>query len=200
MIKYESFNYVGVERWGSYWYQAKEVMSWQPQSVLEVGVGNKTVYNYLRERGIAVTGIDIDPELRPDVVGNVLQMPFSDGQFDIVLCAEVLEHLPFEDLPPALGEIRRVARRGAIITLPHWGRHFSIDLRVPLVRRLRFQFKVSFPAKRHPPGGPHEWEIGKKGYPLSRILGRMRSARFATERHYVIFEMPYHHLFVLSKS
>jgi len=38
------------------------------------------------------------------------RLPFDDGSFDLVYSHEVLEHLPPEDLRPALSEISRVSR------------------------------------------------------------------------------------------
>ena len=47
------------------------------------------------------------------VVGDIEGMPFGTGEFDGVLCTEVLEHVPNPGL--ALGEIRRVLRRGGVL-------------------------------------------------------------------------------------
>ena len=47
------------------------------------------------------------------VVGDIEAMPFGTGEFDGVLCAEVLEHVPNPEL--ALSEIMRVLRRGGVL-------------------------------------------------------------------------------------
>ena len=47
------------------------------------------------------------------VVGDIEEMPFGTGEFDGVLCAEVLEHVPNPEL--ALSEIMRVLRRGGVL-------------------------------------------------------------------------------------
>ena len=44
------------------------------------------------------------------------ELPFSDGQFDVVTLLEVLEHIP--DTASALREVLRVARRFVILTVP----------------------------------------------------------------------------------
>ncbi len=51
------------------------------------------------------------------VQGDITQMPFESGSFDIVLCTEVLEHL--ENPAAALRELLRVAKNTLIITVPH---------------------------------------------------------------------------------
>jgi len=48
---------------------------------------------------------DLDPE-RADVQMDIMNIPFPDGQFDVVLCSHVLEHV--EDANRAMAELRRV--------------------------------------------------------------------------------------------
>jgi SAM-dependent methyltransferase len=55
---------------------------------------------------------------RIDVVADLRDLPLEDRTFDLVLCTEVLEHLP--DPRPAMAEMRRVLRPGGrlIVTVP----------------------------------------------------------------------------------
>ena len=41
-------------------------------------------------------------------VGNALQLPFEDNSFDVIVCSEVLEHIP--DYEGALAEISRILK------------------------------------------------------------------------------------------
>lgn len=50
------------------------------------------------------------------VVGDVARLPFSDGAFDLVLCAEVLEHV--HGLLHAATEITRVCRKHILVGVP----------------------------------------------------------------------------------
>ncbi|MDM8561553.1 class I SAM-dependent methyltransferase [Candidatus Parabeggiatoa sp. HSG14] len=50
-------------------------------------------------------------------LGNMHSLPFEDGQFDVVLCSEALEHVP--DFKKSLKEVLRVCKKAAIITIPH---------------------------------------------------------------------------------
>jgi SAM-dependent methyltransferase len=54
------------------------------------------------------------------VAGDATAMPFPDASFDVVIAAEVLEHIPADRR--ALAEIRRVLRPGgsAAVTVPAW--------------------------------------------------------------------------------
>ena len=47
--------------------------------------------------------------------------------------------------------------------------------------------------------GEHYWEIGKDGYPLSKITKDIKRAGFDIKKTYRIFENPYHRFFVLKK-
>ena len=52
--------------------------------------------------------------------GDILALPFPDGSFDAVVCAEVLEHIPNDER--AMAEIARVVRPGGrlAVTVPRW--------------------------------------------------------------------------------
>jgi SAM-dependent methyltransferase len=49
--------------------------------------------------------------------GDVHDLPFDDGEFDVALCSETLEHV--SDFRSALAELMRVARTAVVITVPH---------------------------------------------------------------------------------
>lgn len=63
---------------------------------------------------------------RLDVLGDMLALPIADGSVDVVLCSEVLEHIP--DPVAGLREITRVVRPGGelLLTAPFWSiTHFA---------------------------------------------------------------------------
>jgi SAM-dependent methyltransferase len=83
---------------------------------LDVGArrGHQTLW--LRSQGYEVTSIDVEPGFPECLVVDANQRwPFEDATFDLIWCSEVLEHL--EDPKHALGEMRRVTRRGGTIIL-----------------------------------------------------------------------------------
>lgn len=61
-------------------------LSLNPGELLEVGIGNGFVSRYLRDRGVNVITLDIDKELKPDVEGSVLDIPFPKASFKVVMC------------------------------------------------------------------------------------------------------------------
>lgn len=194
--EYASAKYEHLDRWVSYYRQIQEVLTLRPAELLEIGKGSGLVSTVLKSRGLDVTSLDIDPDVRPDVVGSVLALPFADKEFDVTLCAEVLEHLPFEDFPKALSEIRRVTRRAVVLSLPNWGWTFWLGLKLPLLPKLDFFWKLAGVLK-HPSGGEHFWEIGKRGYPLRKISAAIEAAGFRVRTTYLKPDSPYHRFFLL---
>jgi len=133
-------------RLDTYKEQINQVLKVKPSSVLEVGIGNKSVYRKIKKREIKIIGCDYARDLEPDVIGNVIALPFKDNSFDTVLCAEVLEHLPFEKGMEGLRELKRVAKRYIVLTLPQ----LSLDDR--FFRRVK--------SKPFTFNGQHYWELG----------------------------------------
>ena len=127
--------YDNPNRFASYWHQIDET-SRLGGRVIEIGIGNGTVAAVLRARGLEVTTVDIDPDLDPDVVADIRELPFPDDAFDTALAAEVLEHLPWETVSIAMGELMRIARRGVVISVPNSDVAFSLDARLPNVIQL----------------------------------------------------------------
>lgn len=56
---------------------------------------------------------------KPATVSSMLSLPFPDRSFDVVLCAETLEHLDPADLVKATAELRRIARKSLVVTVPY---------------------------------------------------------------------------------
>ena len=110
LTNFHSREYDNKARFISYWHQIDEVLSLQPGKLLEIGIGNKFVTTYIRDRGVQVTTLDIDSRLYPDVLANASAIPFLDDSFDLVTCFEVLEHLPYTSFLHVLKEINRVVK------------------------------------------------------------------------------------------
>lgn len=194
--KYISESYEGKSRFISYWRQIQEVAKLKPENVLEIGIGNGLASNYLREMRFSVTTVDFNENLKPDIVASVADLPLDDNSFDVVLCAEVLEHLPYEQFGRALGELRRVCRRGVVLSLPHWGVSLYFAFKIPLIGKKEIFKKISVP-REHVFKGEHYWEIGKKGFPAKRIRSDMARAGFRIKKEINHFEDPAHRFFIL---
>jgi len=115
-----------------------------------------------------------------------------------VLCAEVLEHLPYDEFSKALSEIKRAAKFGAILSLPHFGPAIRFLLKLPFSPEVKFLWKLPY-SRRHVFKGEHYWEIGRQGYSLGKIREEIKKSGFSITKDYVIFENPLHHFFILKK-
>jgi len=106
-----------------------------PRRILEIGTGYLTLASMLRRAFPDATLVGVEHPGRPylwtagyakrlaeDAVVIVAAdvergLPFADGAFDAVAFAEVIEHLPPNVIPTALGEIRRVLADGGALAL-----------------------------------------------------------------------------------
>ena len=100
----------------SYYYQVKFITELKPESILEVGIGNKTLNNYLKQHRYSVTACDFDKTFNPDVAADVRDLPFKDNEFDVVCAFQILEHIPWEDFPTALSELQRVSKKNVVFS------------------------------------------------------------------------------------
>jgi SAM-dependent methyltransferase len=195
---YEFGNYSHPERWASYYYQLKETFALKPESILEIGVGDKVFGNFIMDNsGIVYSSMDIADDLTPDIIGSATAIPLEDSSRDLVCAFEILEHIKFEEAEKALAEIARVSKLHAVISVPHFGPPVRFLLKIPFMRELHFMFKLPF-LKRHVFNGEHYWELGKKGFPPARFRAVLEK-HFTILKDYVPFESPYHHFFVLKK-
>ena len=193
--------YDSKERFTSYWHQINEIIKCEPKAVLEVGVGNGFVADYLKKRGIKVTTCDIDKALNPDIVCSVLELPFSDEQFDVVACYEVLEHIPYENVYKAINELTRVSSYKVIISVPDRSRMLSYLIQIPKMGKKYFQLSLpTLKKKYHEFDGEHHWELGKKDYPHERFKEVILKYGLIIENSYRVFEHPLHRFFVCRKK
>lgn len=62
---------------------------------------------------------DIDHPRVTSVCGDISRLGFPDKSFDLVLCAEVLEHIPHSHLTSACNELMRVSAQSVLIGVPY---------------------------------------------------------------------------------
>jgi ubiquinone/menaquinone biosynthesis C-methylase UbiE len=99
----------------------------RPERVVEVGAGEGHVTGRLVERfpDADVIGLDLPDESLtehwrsagvPMFYGDATRLPFTDGSIDLVVCLEVLEHVPGPER--ALAELARVCGGTAVMSVP----------------------------------------------------------------------------------
>ena len=201
--KYSFGDYIGLDRWASFYYQLKLILALAPATMLEIGKGSGVLADYLKNHTkVGYQSLDSNPVLQPDLVGDVRQIPAADQSFDLVAAFEVLEHLPFDQFERALAELRRVAKRYVVISLPDSRPHLRFSLKIPLLPRWQVAFKFSLARRaKLAPTGPesHWWEIGWPGYSARQIKAVLKKF-FAVRQEFVPFENQYHHFYLLEQN
>jgi len=124
--------------------------------ILEVGCGEGHLAKILQAwyPQSLVVGIDLSPELFPRLekspapeflTQSAYQLGFRNHSFDLVIAAEVLEHLERPEL--ALAEMQRVTRRHVVVSVP----------REPLWRALNLARFTYVAAWGNTPGHLQHW-------------------------------------------
>lgn len=83
--------------------------------ILDAGCGSGRNAHYLLREGFAVYGVDENPRAAADCVATLDALPFSDRDFDVVICSAVL-HFARDDahFEGMVGELFRVLRPGGL--------------------------------------------------------------------------------------
>lgn len=79
--------------------------------ILDVGSGGSSYDKFFPNR----LTVDIDPARGPEIVADAHNLPFKDGEFDLVLCTEMLEHV--EDPFKVERELWRITSPGGRLIL-----------------------------------------------------------------------------------
>lgn len=100
-----------------------------PKEVLDIGCGIGNLVRELRNLDIDAYGLEFSKDfinLSPvkDYIytGDVLSLDkIKEESFDLVICMEVLEHIPPTYLDKAIKELKRISKDYLLITIPSYG-------------------------------------------------------------------------------
>lgn len=159
----------------------QKILSAQPQfnpvqlRVLDIGCGGGLLAEQFAAMGCQVTGIDQSiPSLNAAknhaktmgldieyLQGNAEHLPFSDHEFDIVCCCDVLEHL--DSVNVVIQELSRVLKPGGIFFFDTINRTFASKL---------FAIKIAQDCRltRFIPRNVHVWEKFIRPHELAASL------------------------------
>lgn len=90
-----------------------------PYRLLDVGCGNRPYEPVFAPFCSTYVGIDPVENPRADLRGPIEALPVEDGSFDVVLCAQVLEHV--DDPAQGVRELHRVTSAGGRVLLSTHG-------------------------------------------------------------------------------
>lgn len=127
--KFQTGNPVVQRLIGRFYEQVEEIVRpIAPATVLDAGCGEGETLDRLGElMPVGAVGIDLNQQSvefaarrLPDATirrADLLALPFGDRSFELVLCLEVLEHLP--DPAAGLAELVRVSTGEIVVSVPH---------------------------------------------------------------------------------
>lgn len=158
---YYTEKYFGMEQLSSLIHQIHDISKLAPSSIIEIGLGNGFTSSFLRRSGINVTTVDINPNLEPDICAPICDLDKHlnpDSKFDLAVCCEVLEHIPFEEFVENIKMLRKFSDK-LYLTLPNYRPSFGISgfIRLPKFRHL-FGLFIDIPRKKTLEK-EHFWEV-----------------------------------------
>jgi 2-polyprenyl-6-hydroxyphenyl methylase / 3-demethylubiquinone-9 3-methyltransferase len=164
------------------WFHAR-IGALEGVRVLDVGCGGGLVAEALARRGADVTGVDLSGAALATArahaaagglsiryeQGRAEALPFADGAFDAVVCADCLEHV--DDLERVVAEVARVLRPGGAFCYDTFNRTWLSRVLVTwfMERRLRREYRSLNVAD---PGVLHEWRRFVKPAELAAAMTR----------------------------
>lgn len=193
--------------WLRHFFVIRELVDGGAGDVLEIGTGDGVVRRSTEPMVGSFKVLDINPNLEPDYLADIRT---GDerlvGQFDTIVITEVMEHLPFADMPATLRNLFVWLRPGGrvIVSLPH--RKSSLALITPKqrLRTIRFpngsislsEFYNRFVRRRIWIDPNHLWEIGDGHVARSDVESRFVQAGFIQRKRRAL---PYSDFWVLAK-
>jgi SAM-dependent methyltransferase len=191
--------------WTRHFHVLRDLCELETGDILEVGTGDGVVRRCLQPLVRSYTVVDVNAQLQPDVLADLREpQPALAGRFDAVVATEVLEHIPFTDLPLCLRHLHGFVRPGGrlYLTLPHRKGHMLVV--TPRQRLLKWRFPVGLTSlaeawnrfvRRRIWIDPHHcWEIGDGRVRRADVQARLAAAGWRSER---FAELPYCDYWVL---
>ncbi len=199
-----SYEYLSKERMISYYNQVRIIKSLGNQitTILEIGIFNQIFSDLMKKNGYLVTTADVNPELKPDIILDLnSDFELPKDKFDVIVCFQVLEHLPYEAAEKALQKLAEATKKYVAISLPYSSEYFCLRLtnsRTILPRHLFIQIPHFWKTK--PICANHCWELGMKGYPKKRFIDTIKKLGLNLKRDYQDPLHPYHWFFAIEKK
>jgi SAM-dependent methyltransferase len=139
---------------------------------LEIGPGPGLLTALLRHFNYDVCTLDLDNELHPDTLGCLPNLPFRSSAFDVVCAFQVLEHIPMNLLQNCLSELRRVAKKKVLVSLPSQQEISTSEFRVDMIigRRKYHQKFWRKPLGTLTNENEHFWELEHNGITSNTVI------------------------------
>lgn len=191
--------------WTRHFHVIRDLCARVEGDVLEVGTGDGVVKRCIQPFVRSYVVMDLNAKLQPDLLCDLRDRQEALlGRFDAVICTEVLEHLPFDQLPTCVAHLASYLRPGGqlYLTLPHRKGHVLVV--TPRQRLWKWRFPVGllslseaynrFVRRRIWIDPHHCWEIGDGRVRRAQVQQLLDAAGLLSER---FTELPYCDYWVL---
>lgn len=120
--------------------------------------------------------MDINPENKPTVVGDVHHLPFAEGSFDEVHAQHSLEHFPYFEVEHRLREWAGLVKPGGTlrVAVPDLGWAAEMILQGSMTVGVLALIYGS---------QTNEWECHRGGFTLPTLAGWMENVGLEVEEH-----------------
>ena len=197
---YFSDGYFSIQQLFSLSHQINEIHKLRPKSILEIGIGNGFTSSFLRRAGYRVTTVDINQDLEPDICAPLDQVGSIIGgdHFDLVVCCEVLEHMPLQEFKSNLDHLGNLGRR-LFLTLPNYRASVGLGglLRLPKLGARIFDWTIDIPRKKKL-DAEHFWEVGSEDKTSLKAIVSDLKCRYISVEVKKMPLNPYHIAFICS--
>ena len=184
---YWNESYLCRERFLHYREQFLTIVKLNPSSILEAGPGAGLLSSMLKCICGKVVTVDFAEDLNPDIVADIKSVPVDDASFDMVCSFQLLEHIPWGEVPDALREMARIAKRYVLFSVPnnnYMKRPFiSFQISFFGLSFGRSLYKRIFRGVSNPE--EHLWEIGVHPVTSELVLDVIKSSGLACNRNWV---------------
>jgi ubiquinone/menaquinone biosynthesis C-methylase UbiE len=123
------------------------------RKILEIGAGSGIISYHVIQASNDVISIDISANLFRNtffpenkiqfLLANGISMPFKDETFDIVICNQVIEHIPRHNQPSLVNEIFRVLGKDGLVYMATPNKFWPIEPHTKLPLISYFPKKIS---------------------------------------------------------
>lgn len=128
------------------------------------------------ENDINALKINRDTDLNNLVQGHAEKLPFSEKSFDVVICSEVLEHLPKGKDEVVFSEMARVLKPGGRLLVT-----------VPSLEGLRAHSKLRNLGHNNPNGGEYHHRIGYSWQDMKTMIEHIPLLTLRKRRYAMVF-------------
>lgn len=178
--------------------QIKLIHEMKPESIIEIGIGNGLTSSFFKNSGLEIVTADINSNLNPDICCSIYDLPnkLNDRKFDLVVCCEVLEHMPVDELDRNIAILKSIGRR-LFLTLPGYTRSFGLSglIKFPWIQAKDF-FLYFFMRKNIDLSmTQHFWEVGSETKTERNIIieklknnySKVRTGRISFQPNHIFF-------------